>query len=130
MPKYRTMQDAVTEFQKAFGRPTDLKFSDIEISSDVANTFGLRQALIEEEFYELTKAMNEKNEQEIKKESADLLYVLAGLFVDFGWDMQVIFNRIHESNMSKLDENGKPVYRKDGKIMKSNRYKQADLRGV
>ena len=130
MPKYRTMQDAVTEFQKAFGRPTDLKFSDIEISSDVANTFGLRQALIEEEFYELTKAMNEKNEQEIKKESADLLYVLAGLFVDFGWDMQVIFNRIHESNMSKLDENGKPVYREDGKIMKSNRYKQADLRGV
>ena len=130
MPKYRTMQDAVTEFQKAFGRPTDLKFSDIEISSDVANTFGLRQALIEEEFYELTKAMNEKNEQEIKKESADLLYVLAGLFVDFGWDMQVIFNRIHESNMSKLDENGKPVYRNDGKIMKSNRYKQADLSGV
>ena len=130
MVKYRTMQDAVTEFQKAFGRPTDLKFSDIEISSDVANTFGLRQALIEEEFYELTKAMNEKNEQEIKKESADLLYVLAGLFVDFGWDMQVIFNRIHESNMSKLDENGKPVYRNDGKIMKSNRYKQADLSGV
>lgn len=130
MPKYRTMQDAVTEFQKAFGRPTDLKFSDIEISSDVANTFGLRQALIEEEFYELTKAMNEKNEQEIKKESADLLYVLAGLFVDFGWDMQVIFNRIHESNMSKLDENGKPVYRNDGKIMKSNRYKKADLSGV
>ena len=130
MATYRTMQDAVTEFQKAFGRPTDLKFSDIEMSGDVANTFGLRQALIEEEFYELTKAMNEKNEQEIKKESADLLYVLAGLFVDFGWDMQVIFNRIHESNMSKLDENGKPVYRKDGKIMKSNRYKQADLRGV
>ena len=63
MPKYRTMQDAVTEFQKAFGRPTDLKFSDIEISSDVAKTFGLRQALIEEEFYELVKAMNEKNEQ-------------------------------------------------------------------
>ena len=130
MATYRTMQDAVTEFQKAFGRPTDLKFSDIEMSSDVANTFGLRQALIEEEFYELTKAMNEKNEQEIKKESADLLYVLAGLFVDFGWDMQVIFNRIHESNMSKLDENGKPVYRNDGKIMKSNRYKQADLSGV
>ena len=130
MVKYRTMQDAVTEFQKAFGRPTDLNFSDMEMSSDVAKTFGLRQALIEEEFYELIKAMNEKNEHNIKKESADLLYVLAGLFVDFGWDMQVIFNRIHQSNMSKLDENGKPVYRKDGKILKSNRYKKADLRGV
>jgi len=130
MAKYRTMQDAVTEFQKAFGRFTDVDFSDMEMSSDVAKTFGLRQALIEEEFYELIKAMNEKNEHNIKKESADLLYVLAGLFVDFGWDMQVIFNRIHQSNMSKLDEDGKPVYRKDGKILKSNRYKEADLSGL
>lgn len=130
MPRYRTMQDAVEEFQTAFNRPTGLKFSDVETSRSVANTFGLRQALIQEEFYELVEAMNEKNEQNIKKESADLLYVLAGLFVDFGWDMQVIFNRIHQSNMSKLDENGKPVYRKDGKILKSNRYKKADLRGV
>ena len=130
MPRYRTMQDAVKEFQTAFNRPTGLKFSDVETSRSVANTFGLRQALIQEEFYELVEAMNEKNEQNIKKESADLLYVLAGLFVDFGWDMQVIFNRIHQSNMSKLDENGKPVYRKDGKILKSNRYKKADLRGV
>lgn len=130
MPRYRTMQDAVEEFQTAFNRPKGLKFSDVETSRSVANTFGLRQALIQEEFYELVEAMNEKNEQNIKKESADLLYVLAGLFVDFGWDMQVIFNRIHQSNMSKLDENGKPVYRKDGKILKSNRYKKADLRGV
>ena len=83
MPRYRTMQDAVAQFQKAFGRPTDLNFSDMEMSSDVAKTFGLRQALIEEEFYELIKAMNEKNEHNIKKESADLLYVLDGLFVDF-----------------------------------------------
>ena len=74
--------------------------------------------------------MGEGKETEIKKESADLLYVLAGLFVDFGWDMQVIFNRIHESNMSKLDENGKPIFREDGKVLKSNRYKEADLRGV
>lgn len=130
MPRYRTMQDAVEEFQTAFNRPKGLKFSDVETSRSVANTFELRQALIQEEFYELVEAMNEKNEQNIKKESADLLYVLAGLFVDFGWDMQVIFNRIHQSNMSKLDENGKPVYRKDGKILKSNRYKKADLRGV
>lgn len=130
MPRYRTMQDAVEEFQTAFNRPKGLKFSDVETSRSVANTFGLRQALIQEEFYELVEAMNEKNEQNIKKESADLLYVLAGLFVDFGWDMQVIFNRIHQSNMSKLDENGKPIFREDGKVLKSNRYKEADLRGV
>ena len=68
MPRYRTMQDAVEEFQTAFNRPKGLKFSDVETSRSVANTFGLRQALIQEEFYELVEAMNEKNEQNIKKD--------------------------------------------------------------
>ena len=117
MAKYRTMQDAVTEFQKAFGRFTDVDFSQTKIVLEAREMFELRRTLIEDE----TK---------IKKETADLLYVLTGLFVDFGWDMQVIFNRIHQSNMSKLDEDGKPVYREDGKIMKSSRYKEADLSGV
>jgi len=123
MVKYRTMQDAVTEFQKAFGRFTDVDFSQTKIVLEAREMFELRRTLIEE-------AMTEEDETKIKKESADLLYVLTGLFVDFGWDMQVIFNRIHQSNMSKLDEDGKPVYREDGKIMKSSRYKEADLSGV
>jgi len=130
MPRYRTIQDAVAQFQKAFQRPTDLDFSRIKQDKKVAEVFNLRKKLIYEECVELIQAMGERKETEIKKEAADLLYVLAGLFVDFGWDMQVIFNRIHQSNMSKLDENGKPIYRKDGKILKSNRYKKADLRGV
>jgi len=130
MPKYRTMQDAVKEFQTAFNRPTDLNFSDIGNSISVTDTFDLRRSLIEEEFYELIYAIDARDENNIKKESADLLYVLAGLFVDFGWDMQVIFNRVHSSNMSKLDKDGKPVYRKDGKVMKSDRYKEADLSGL
>ena len=130
MPRYRTIQDAVAQFQKAFQRPTNLDFSRIKQDKKVAEVFDLRQKLIYEECVELIQAMGEGKETEIKKEAADLLYVLAGLFVDFCWDMQVIFNRIHQSNMSKLDENGKPFYRKDGKILKSNRYKKADLRGV
>jgi len=130
MPKYRTMQDAVKEFQTAFNRPTDLNFSDIGNSISVTDTFDLRRSLIEEEFYELIYAIDARDENNIKKESADLLYVLAGLFVDFGWDMQVIFNRVHSSNMSKLDKDGKPVYREDGKVMKSDRYKEADLSGL
>ena len=130
MPRYRTIQDAVAQFQKAFQRPTDLDFSLIKQDSKVAEVFDLRQKLINEEWVELIQAMGEGKETEIKKEAADLLYVLAGLFVDFGWDMQVIFNRVHQSNMSKLDENGKPIFREDGKVLKSNRYKEADLRGV
>ena len=130
MPKYRTMQDAVAQFQKAFKRPTNLDFSLVKHDDKIAEVFDLRQKLIYEECVELIQAMGEGKETEIKKEAADLLYVLAGLFVDFGWDMQVIFNRVHQSNMSKLDENGKPIFRKDGKVLKSNRYKEADLRGV
>ena len=130
MPRYRTIQDAVAQFQKAFQRPTDLDFSLIKQDSKVAEVFDLRQKLIYEECVELIQAMGEGKETEIKKEAADLLYVLAGLFVDFGWDMQVIFNRVHQSNMSKLDENGKPIFREDGNVLKSNRYKEADLRGV
>ena len=106
MAKYRTMQDAVTEFQKAFGRFTDVDFSQTKIVLEAREMFELRRTLIEEEYSELMEAMTEEDETKIKKESADLLYVLTGLFVDFGWDMQVIFNRIHQSNMSKLDENG------------------------
>ena len=130
MTRYRTIQDAVAQFQKAFQRPTNLDFSRIKQDKKVAEAFDLRQKLIYEECVELIQAMGEGKETEIKKEAADLLYVLAGLFVDFGWDMQVIFNRVHQSNMSKLDENGKPIFREDGKILKSNRYKEADLRGV
>jgi|TARA_A100001515_G_scaffold124749_1_gene109152 predicted HAD superfamily Cof-like phosphohydrolase len=130
MPKYRTMQDAVAQFQKAFKRPTNLDFSLVKHDDKIAEVFDLRQKLIYEECVELIQAMGEGKETEIKKEAADLLYVLAGLFVDFGWDMQVIFNRVHQSNMSKLDENGKPIFREDGKVLKSNRYKEADLRGV
>ncbi len=130
MPRYRTIQDAVAQFQKAFQRPTNLDFSRIKQDKKVAEVFDLRQKLIYEECTELIQAMGQEKETQIKKEAADLLYVLAGLFVDFGWDMQVIFNRVHQSNMSKLDENGKPIFREDGKILKSNRYKEADLRGV
>jgi|TARA_B100000073_G_scaffold295319_1_gene259596 predicted HAD superfamily Cof-like phosphohydrolase len=130
MTRYRTIQDAVAQFQKAFQRPTNLDFSRIKQDKKVAEAFDLRQKLIYEECTELIQAMGQEKETQIKKEAADLLYVLAGLFVDFGWDMQVIFNRVHQSNMSKLDENGKPIFREDGKILKSNRYKEADLRGV
>ena len=66
----------------------------------------------------------------VKKEAADLLYVLTGLFVDYGWDMDAIFDRVHESNMSKLGDDGKPIYREDGKVLKSSKYKEPDLRGV
>ena len=128
--RYRTMQDAVREFQEAFKRPVNMNFSDWETNVDVADMLQLRETLIEEEFIELCMALRSGKEQQAKKEAADLLYVVVGLFVDFGWNMEVIFNRVHNSNMSKLGEDGKPVYREDGKIMKSDQYEEPDLSGV
>jgi len=130
MVKYRTMQDAVGQFQKAFKRPTDMNFSDWTFDTHVADVLDLRETLIEEEFIELCMALRSGKEQQAKKEAADLLYVVVGLFVDFGWDMEVIFNRVHNSNMSKLGKDGQPVYREDGKVMKSDQYKEPDLSGV
>jgi len=128
--RYRTMQDAVREFQEAFKRPVNMNFSDWETNVDVADMLQLRETLIEEEFIELCMALRSGKEQQAKKEAADLLYVVVGLFVDFGWNMEVIFNRVHKSNMSKLGEDGKPVYREDGKIMKSDQYQEPNLSGV
>ena len=128
--RYRTMQDAVREFQEAFKRPVDMNFSDWETNVDVADMLQLRETLIEEEFIELCMALRSGKEQQAKKEAADLLYVVVGLFVEFGLNMEVIFNRVHKSNMSKLGEDGKPVYREDGKIMKSDQYQEPNLSGV
>ena len=57
------------------------------------------------------------------KEIDDLLYVTYGLAVSFGLNADVGFKRVHESNMSKLGEDGKPVYREDGKVLKGANYK-------
>jgi predicted HAD superfamily Cof-like phosphohydrolase len=128
--RYRTMQQAVAKFQEAFSRPTNMNFSDWTFNVDVADMLQLRETLIEEEFIELCMALRKGDEQQAKKEAADLLYVVTGLFVDFGWNMEVIFNRVHNSNMSKLGKDGKPVYRDDGKIMKSDQYEEPDLSDV
>ena len=61
------------------------------------------------------------------KEACDLVYVVLGTFVEFGWDFDEAFKRVHESNMSKLDAEGKPIYREDGKVLKGPNYHKPDL---
>ena len=74
MARYRTMQDAVGEFQKAFNRPMNKNFSDWTFDVAVADMLHLREALIEEEFIELAMALRSGNELHAKKEAADLLF--------------------------------------------------------
>lgn len=109
-----TNLDKVREFHKVFGSPLDAKH---KVGSDLEN---LRFKLIDEEFFEVTEATYP---EEILKELADLVYVCYGYAATFGWDLDTAFNRVHESNMSKLGEDGKPVYREDRKVLKGPNYK-------
>lgn len=61
------------------------------------------------------------------KELCDLQYVLSGFAVTFGLPFDEAFKRVHESNMSKLGPDGKPIYREDGKVLKGPNYKKPDL---
>ena len=89
--------------------------------------------LIVEEFKEFLEAegflfMHGKNHQEhALKELADLVYVCYQYAENMGWFLDEALNRVHESNMSKLDEDGKPIYREDGKVLKGPNYKLPNL---
>ena len=89
--------------------------------------------LIVEEFKEFLQAegmlfMHGRNHQEhALKELADLVYVCYQYAENMGWFLDEALNRVHESNMSKLDKDGKPIYRDDGKVLKGPDYKPPDL---
>ena len=84
--------------------------------------------LIVEEFKEFLEAEgmlfrdNPVFPAEALKELADLVYVAYQYATNMGWDLDEAYTRVHDSNMSKLDEEGKPIYREDGKIMKGPNY--------
>ena len=90
-------------------------------------------SLITEEFKEFLQAdgmlfRHGSNVQvECLKELADLVYVCYQYAANMGWDLDEAMYRVHESNMSKLDEDGKPIYREDGKVLKGPNYKPPNL---
>ena len=89
--------------------------------------------LITEEFKEFLEAeamfylSNPQNKANILKELADLVYVCYQYAANMGWDLDEAMHRVHESNMSKLDEYGKPIYRDDGKVLKGPNYAPPNL---
>ena len=70
---------------------------------------------------------NPINKANILKELADLVYVCYQYAANLGWDLDEAMYRVHESNMSKLDDNGKPIYRDDGKVLKGPNYAPPNL---
>ena len=109
-------------FMKTFGQDVKKKPS---FSTDKINK--LRLDLIKEELSELNDAMNNKDLLEVADALTDILYVTYGAGHAFGIDLDKCFDEVQNSNMSKLDKNGKPIYNEHGKVMKGPNYFKPDL---
>ena len=109
-------------FMKTFGQDVKNKPS---FSTDKINK--LRLDLIKEELSELTEAMNNKDLLEVADALTDILYVTYGAGHAFGINLDKCFEEVQNSNMSKLDENGKPIYNEYGKVMKGPNYFKPNL---
>ena len=114
--------EKVRLFMKTYGQDVKDKagFSD-------AKTNKLRIDLIKEELEELTEAMQDENLLEVADALTDILYVTYGAGHAFGIDLDKCFEEVQNSNMSKLDKNGKPIYNEHGKVMKGPNYFKPDL---
>ena len=125
----------VEQFHRAMNLPVNTAFN--------ADLLRLRKRLLQEEMDELFQELDRATKcveqgqsvphdlfESICKEAADVQYVLSGLSVSFGLPIEIAFQITHESNMSKLGPEGKPIYRPDGKIMKGPNYHKPDLHAL
>ena len=109
-------------FMKTFGQEIKTKPS---LSSEKINN--LRINLINEELEELKKAIEDKNIIEVADALTDILYVAYGAGHAFGINLDKCFDEVQKSNMSKLGDDGKPIYNENGKVMKGPKYFKPDL---
>ena len=112
----------VKTFMETFGQEVKTKPS---FSTDKINS--LRYDLIKEELEELKEAMENKDLLEVADALTDILYVTYGAGHAFGINLDQCFEEVQSSNMSKLSEDGKPIYNESGKVMKGPKYFKPDL---
>jgi predicted HAD superfamily Cof-like phosphohydrolase len=118
-------ETAAYEFRNKFELPLGLTTSSLN----------LQQSLIDEEHLELAHAVldlkkdinNKELRAHVLKELVDVLVTCHQKAAAYGWDLQTAHNRVHESNMSKLGADGKPIRREDGKILKGPNYFEPNL---
>ena len=115
--------DDVKTFMQTFGQEVKIK---AEFPKE--KIVKLRYDLIKEELNELQNAMNTKNLKEIADALTDILYVTYGAGHAYGIDLDKCFSEVQRSNMSKLDEDEKPIYNDKGKVMKGPKYFEPNLR--
>ena len=115
--------EKVGVFMKTFGQEVKLKPS---LSTYKINK--LRLSLIKEELDELKEALDKKDIVEIADALTDILYVTYGAGHAFGINLDICFAEVQNSNMSKLDKKGKPIYNELGKVMKGPNYFKPNLK--
>ena len=115
----------VKKFMKTFGQ--EVKNRPAFPEEKIQN---LRIKLIDEELKEFREAIKNKDIVEVADALTDILYVTYGAGHAFGIDLDKCFHEVQNSNMSKLDENGSPIYNKDGKVMKGPKYFKPDLKKI
>ena len=120
--------NAVKEFHTAFviGH-SEIPRADLGESKNI-----LRYNLMKEENEEYLEAVQNNDLVEIADALGDQLYILCGTILKHGLQHKIaeVFQEIQRSNMSKLDENGQPIYREDGKVMKSALYFKPNIQGI
>lgn len=115
----------VMDFMNNFGQEVKYnpEFPDEKVQK-------LRISLIEEELEELKEAMGKEDMVGVADALTDILYVTYGAGAAFGIDLDKCFEEVHNSNMSKLDRDGRPIYREDGKILKGPDYFEPNLEKI
>ncbi|MFD0993682.1 pyrophosphohydrolase domain-containing protein [Tenacibaculum geojense] len=119
---------AVYEFHKAFGLGIHEK-PTVDIGEDRKR---LRFNLMKEENEEYLEAVNNNDLVETADALGDMLYILCGTIIEHGMQYKIeeVFNEIQKSNMSKLGEDGKPIYREDGKVLKGPNYFKPNISAI
>jgi len=120
--------EAVTKFHESFG----LGIEHTPKADLLKNISELRFNLMKEENEEYLQAVQDEDLIEIGDALGDMLYILCGTIIAHGFQNKIesIFDEIQRSNMSKLGADGKPIYRKDGKVMKGPNYFKPDLKKI
>ena len=118
----------VKEFHEVFG----LEYHEQPTAKISSRIVELRHRLMQEENDEYLEACEQGDINLIADALGDKMYILFGTIISHGLQHKIeeVFTEIHRSNMSKLDEEGKPIYREDGKIMKSRNYFLPDIKKV
>lgn len=126
--KMKNKIKAVKQFHESFG----LGISE-EMKADLGESKNLlRFNLMDEENKEYLEAASDNDLVEVADALGDMLYILCGTILEHGMQYKIeeVFNEIQRSNMSKLDENGKPIYREDGKVLKGPNYFKPDINTI